>query len=1146
MDSETRLEELLYQWEEGLERGQPRTPEELCADCPGLVEPLKGEIYKLERMEAALRLDEGHAGAEEAPRSQARPGELYAARSQFGILQFHKAGGLGEVYLAQSQDLGREVALKRMQGRFAQDCSKRSRFVQEAEITSRLEHPGIAPVYAMGQDEVGRPFYAMRFIRGNTLQEACEQFHQADQPGRGPAERALTFRQLLGRFVAVCNTVAYAHSRGVIHRDIKPGNIILGPFGETILLDWGLAKMLQNKGLSQNGDRTHQTHESCPHFGMGPPPDPAAGAPAGIPGESRQTSLERDAPDNTGTAVEATQLGVPVGTPPYMSPEQAGGNWDKVGPASDIYGLGATLYTLLTGRVPVTGKDAGEILHHVKQGDWVHPRQVKRAIPRALEAICLRAMAPRPLDRYPSASDLAADVEHWLADEAVTAWREPLSGRFRRWGRHHRATVAGAVMAVGVAAVSLTLATWLLVAAYEKEHRAKQTAERKEGEAAEQRDEAKRRKQQAEKSFQEAWDAVDFFQTQASQHALFQAPGLQPLRKDLLQRALKFYQKYIQEHKNDADFQADRARAFVRLADITRDIGAQKDALGAYRQAVSELERLVAGNPTNIAYAADLAAAYHNLATLWSKIGEIKQAESVFAKALARQQKVVALPSSGSKAQYDLAVLFQNLARLNVLKKKSSMAEQSYKRSLAILAKLTQTHANISQYQYLTAHDYMGLGLVYANLSKVEEAVTAFQNAAKVLSELKRREPTTPDYQTALGVVYTNLANLYFHTMRDLAKSEAARQAALAIQEQLVKQNPEVTQYRSDLAGGYYDLGLYYVLTRQLPKAKPLLEKALAFRQQLARENPGHPPLESELAESHFGLGTWHSANGENEQAIKANLLALAIQERLAKRFPGMADYRMALSRTYSNLGVAYNSTRSPQEAEAAFHKSLSIRNQLARDHPEVVDFAIGSADSASAMAMVATEQGRWQTALRWLNQAVGKLEAALRKVPRHARARQDLATAYARRARALNCLGRYAQALEDYERALGLDLKGEHSRLRVDRAATLARLGKYIQATREVQDLVEPQGVPAGLHYDVASVYALAAGAARRDPGIDPAQREKQAVQYAERAVQLLTKGQAAGTIRGPAVIEKLKQDKDFQALAEYKPFQRFVRNLK
>jgi tRNA A-37 threonylcarbamoyl transferase component Bud32 len=342
------------------------------------------------------------------------------------VLRPHARGGRGEVFVAHDSELHREVALKEIQERHADNPDSRARFLLEGEITGRLEHPNIVPVYSLGTYADGRPFYAMRFIQGDDLQDAIQRYHRQDD-GSDPRQRNLALRQLLGRLVDVCNAIAYAHSRGVLHRDLKPGNILLGKYGETLVVDWGLAKAM---GRAEAGSESIE-----PVSGSGSAP---------------------------------TQMGTAIGTPAFMSPEQAAGRLDELGPPSDVYSLGATLYHLLTGRAPFAEKDVGAVLRKVQQGDFPSPRQVQGEVPAALEAVCLKAMALKSADRYASAKDLADEVERWLADEPVRAYPEPLRLRLARWRRRHPALVTGTAALVVTALVALGAGSWLLAQEKEK------------------------------------------------------------------------------------------------------------------------------------------------------------------------------------------------------------------------------------------------------------------------------------------------------------------------------------------------------------------------------------------------------------------------------------------------------------------------------------------------------------------------------------------------------------------------------------------------------------------------------------------------------------------------------------------------------
>jgi len=227
-------------------------------------------------------------------------GESTAPGIRLRILRPHAKGGLGQVWVALDTELDRPVALKEVQDRHADNPSSRTRFVAEAEITGKLEHPGIVPVCGLGRHCDGRPFYAMRFIQGHSFKEAIDEFHADEALKRDAGRRALRLRELRRRFTDVCNAIAFAHSRGIVHRGLKPANVVLGPFCETLVVDWGLAKTTGR--LVGRGTET---------------PEPESDGPICI-------SALSGSPDET-------LPGTPVGTPSFMSPEQACGKIDRVG-----------------------------------------------------------------------------------------------------------------------------------------------------------------------------------------------------------------------------------------------------------------------------------------------------------------------------------------------------------------------------------------------------------------------------------------------------------------------------------------------------------------------------------------------------------------------------------------------------------------------------------------------------------------------------------------------------------------------------------------------------------------------------------------------------------------------------------------------
>lgn len=335
-------------------------------------------------------------------------------------------GGLGTVWLARDISLQRYVALKEIRNARGASQAAIDRFRREAEITGRLEHPGIVPVYQLGEDvRTGQLFYAMRFLGKQTLQDAIVQYHERRQEGN---DDPMLLRHLLTAFVSVCQAVGHAHSRKVIHRDLKPENVAIDSFGQVIVIDWGLAKVLEEGMLDDGLD----------------------------------TGLS-DVSDG-----QRTMAGQVLGSPLYMAPEQAAGRVDEIDESTDIFGLGAILFAILTGcapheksRVSSGSTTTRDLVTAIAGGPTPMAHLSNPDVDPALEAIAAKAMARRRYARYSSTTELAEDVGRWMAGEPVTAYQERFAQRLGRWIQHHQRLsqlIAAAVIILIVAATTLMIA----------------------------------------------------------------------------------------------------------------------------------------------------------------------------------------------------------------------------------------------------------------------------------------------------------------------------------------------------------------------------------------------------------------------------------------------------------------------------------------------------------------------------------------------------------------------------------------------------------------------------------------------------------------------------------------------------------------
>jgi serine/threonine protein kinase/tetratricopeptide (TPR) repeat protein len=853
---------------------------------------------------------------------------------RYRILRPHAHGGLGEVFLAHDDELGRDVALKRLRFWRADDPGSRRRFVAEAAVTARLEHPGVVPVHGLVQDADGRPAYAMRFIQGDTLDDAIKHFHEpagGDDGKRSTSEiilEALTgpqpprfdsleFRQMLSRFVAVCNAIAYAHSRNIIHRDLKPANIMLGPFGETLVVDWGLAK-----DLNAGADDSLTATENLDQPQSGPQPFTIA-------------------PSNA-----VTQAGEILGTPAYMAPEQADGQ--VVGPAADVYGLGAILYTLLTGARPVPGGNPQVVLDKVRRGAIAPPRTVIPGVPRPLDAACGKAMALDPAARYPSAMDLAADVERWLADAPVSADRETKRERVRRWGRRHRPVVAAGIALLVAAVVGLGITTAVVSSQQAATAAAKKRAE-------EQRD-------LADQNLRLAGRAVDAAARRVSGHPRLMAGDFHDLRADLLAALIPFYEELARRTGDDPAVEEQSALAYGWLGNLRREMGQTDQAERDFRAMVAAFNRMTDRDPGNADIRRRLAQAHNDLGNLLADFSRWTDARRELEETVRLERAAVAAAPTDPGARHSLAVGLDSLGVTLQHAGSPAEAEAIFREGLGLARALSAAAPGDQDLTGLCAAIENNLAVLLKAIGRPAQAEPLLRSAIGRRTALATANPTDRYNRRELVTERYNLANLLLTDGRWPA-AEAEYRTVVALSETLAANFAFVPDYRADLARGLSSLATVFAMTDRLSEAADLHRRAAGLLDRLTTDFPSNTFYRKNAAECWYNLGTVTKYLDRPADAEAAYRKAADEYARLAAAAPTDPKATADLAVTWVTIGDLVRTTGSAAAALDWYDKAIA-RLAGAPGDGALRDAHAGRAESLSALGKLPDALTEWNTAL--------------------------------------------------------------------------------------------------------------------------------------------------------------------------------------
>ncbi len=774
-------------------------------------------------------------------------------------------GGMGRIVEARDRRLDRPVAIKQLLG---DEPDLRARFEREARITARLQHPAIVNILEAGTTPTGEPFYVMKLVRGESLDKAIA--------ARPTLEARLG---LVANVIAVVDALAYAHSLRVIHRDLKPGNVLVGSFGETVVIDWGLAKDLA------------------------------------APDTSIDLSPAR--PNRADAGAGETIAGSIMGTPAYMPAEQALG--DKVDERADVYALGAMLYHVLAGAPPYVGKTTDDILIGVIQGP-PQPLAARQAgIPSDLVTIVGKAMAHDARQRYANAGELADDLKKFQTGQLVGAHRYSTWQLLRRFVRRHR--TAFAIGAIGV----MLLATLAIVSVRRiVEERERTDAQRVA--AVEQRAIADAQRRAAEQSRGDAEDLMDFMMVELRDK--LEPLGRLALLEPMVKKAMAYYAA-----RGDGVSEADlgkRGQAHLNIGDVLRAEGDLTAALAEYRAALALRERLAVANPT-------VGQRQRELQIVLDKIGDIllaqqdqKGAVEVYTRSLGLAEQLAAADPSANNRR-DVSVSNNKLGDVMLANGDRAGALARYQAALAIREQLArETPALAAQRDLSTSYDR--IGEVHVERGELDDAVELYRKSLAI-AERVAKDDNSAAHQRDLAMSHAQVGDVLVEKA-DLVGAMTSYRAALAIRQALVDGDPANLEWQRDLALSYDSLGDIMMIQHNTIGALGVYGASLALSRTLALRDPSNARWQRDLAYALSNVGDVAFERHELTTALADYAACREIREKLLAKDPASVSARRDVALVRQRQGRALAALGDPR-ALAEYTAALAIREALLADDPD-------------------------------------------------------------------------------------------------------------------------------------------------------------------------------------------------------------------
>jgi len=813
---------------------------------------------------------------------------------RYKLLERIGEGGMGEVWVAeQSQPVKRKVALKLIKpGMDSRQVI--ARFEAERQALALMDHPNIAKVLDGGLTEQGRPFFVMEYVKGAPITEYCD------------AAR-LSVRERLGLFGQVCQAVQHAHQKGIIHRDLKPSNILVAVYDGAPapkVIDFGLAKAM-HQSLTER--TLHTAHETV------------------------------------------------LGTPLYMSPEQAQVDSLDVDTRTDVYSLGVVLYELLTGTTPLEKKrfkeaawdevrriireeepprpstrlSSAEALPSVAASRHAEPRSLTSELRGELDWIVMKAIEKDRGRRYETANGFAMDVGRYLAGEAVLAAPPSKSYRLRKFIRRNKGAVTAAAVVAASLIVGITVATTQAIRARRAEAQAVADRER------------------AEESFRQAREAVDQYFTTVSESKLLNVPGLQPLRKELLDAARTYYRNFLKERGDDPAVKADAAAALFRVGWVSQIVGEAKESLEHFVRATDLYGELAASDRQNVEYQRRLAMGFGAQGVALEALGRADDGIAAHKKALAIREALLKQNPSDPMSQIDVARTHRNMGGIYRDRNKTQEASVEWEAALAIgrpllNQKLPKPPADDftgrTDLAAIVREDMGSVFLDYAQLQnelgRTREAADLWKQGIDLFEGLARDLPQDLVYRARLGDGYAVGADMAYMLGRYDESLQHSRRA-LEIRTALADANPSVPYYRRAQIESLLGLGWNLGLLKRDAEALETCTRATELAEKMLAQEPRGATTRNHLAQSLARRAGVLDHLKRTKEGVELARRAVDIQEAVLRENPDSAFHQSAAGIVQRVVGRCEMSTGNARAAIAAIERAAELDGRLADKYPE-------------------------------------------------------------------------------------------------------------------------------------------------------------------------------------------------------------------